>query len=96
MDPSAAGPSAPMQDDDHTPSNPLVLSNDALPDSTISPATAMTPTITTPAAVLGETRKRKNRHQKSKKQKKFVASDNEEDSAGSQTDSDSEVFIVLH
>ena len=82
-----------MQDDDHTPSSPLVLSNDALPDSTISPATAMTPAITTPAAVLGETRKRKNRHQKSKKprkkQKKFVASDDEEDSAGSQTDSDS-------
>jgi hypothetical protein len=83
-----------MQVDDHPPSSPLILSNDALPDSTISPATATTPAMAmTPAAVLGETRKRKNGHQKSKKprkkQKKSIASDGEEDGEGSQSDSDS-------
>ena len=77
-----------MQVDCDPTSTPLALSSDAPPDSTPAPATTITP-----AAVLGETRKRKNGHQKSKKprkkQKKFIASDDEEDSGGSPSDSDS-------
>jgi len=88
LNPSANNPSAPLQVDYDPTSSPLALSNDALPDSTLSPVTTMTP-----ATVLSETHKRKNRHQKSKKpckkQKKFITSDNEEDGEGSPTDSDS-------
>jgi len=61
-------------------SSPPVLSNDALPHSTL-------PT-TTPAAVLRKTRKRKSGN-KTKKQKTFIASDDEGASESSPSDADS-------
>lgn len=83
LDPADAAPSAPLEVNNPTPSPP-VLSNDALPHSTL-------PT-TTPAAVLGKTRKRKSGNKTKKprkKQKKFIASDDEEASESSPSDTDS-------
>ena len=84
LDPDDTTPSALLEVNNHPTSSSPDLSNNALPHSNL-------PT-TTPPAVLREKRKRKSRHKTKKPcktQKKFIASDDEEASEGSLSDTDS-------